>query len=168
VIRCGSWRARGRHRALHSPAEDNLGAPGARRRCISGSGPASRWGITELYDDREGISLEYIFFPAFFAETFMIDHENALNYKQQVGKLAALDTLNTQVITLKDSVFVLERQKSVAFRTGYDSAFTKVRGAQRGLHRVPEESEGRNQVPGLGWRSWARRRSVWSSVRRSR
>ena len=86
---------------------------------------ASRWGITELYDDREGVALEYIFFPAFFAETFMIDHENALNYKQQVGKLAALDTLNTQVITLKDSVFVLERQKSAAFRTGYDSAFTK-------------------------------------------
>ena len=55
----------------------------------------------------------------------MIDHENAQNYKQQVGKLAALDTLNVQVIQLKDSVLVLEQQKSAAFRTGYDSAYTK-------------------------------------------
>jgi hypothetical protein len=86
---------------------------------------ASRWGVTELYDEKEQISLEYIFFPAWFAETFLIDHENALNYKQQVGKLSVLDTLNTQVIKLKDSVLVLEQQKSAAFRTGYDSAFTK-------------------------------------------
>lgn len=84
-----------------------------------------RWGITELYDETEGVSLEYIVFPAWFAETFMIDHENAANYKQQVGKLAVLDTLNTQVIKLKDSVLVLEQQKSAAFRMGYDSAYTK-------------------------------------------
>src|SRR5262245_22230588 len=68
---------------------------------------ASHWGVTEIYDEKERISLEYIFFPAWFAETFLIDHENALNYKQQVGKLSVLDTLNTQVIKLKDSVLVL-------------------------------------------------------------
>ena len=86
---------------------------------------SSRWGITELYDDKEQVSLEYIVFPAYFAETFMIDHENAQNYKQQVGKLSTLDTLNVQVIQLKDSVLVLEQQKSAAFRAGYDSAYTK-------------------------------------------
>jgi len=86
---------------------------------------SSRWGIMELYDEEERVSLEYIVFPAWFAETFLIDHENALNYKQQVGKLAAVDTLNMRVITLKDSVLVLEQQKSAAFRAGYDSAYTK-------------------------------------------
>jgi len=86
---------------------------------------SSRWGITELYDEKEQVSLEYIVFPAYFAETFLIDHENALNYKQQVGKLSTLDTLNVQVIQLKDSVLVLEQQKSAAFRAGYDSAYTK-------------------------------------------
>ena len=86
---------------------------------------SSRWGVTELYDETERVSLEYIVFPAWFAETFMIDHENALNYKQQVGKLAAVDTLNMRVIQLKDSVLVLEQQKSAAFRAGYESAYTK-------------------------------------------
>lgn len=86
---------------------------------------SSRWGITELYDEQQRVSLEYIVFPAWFAETFMIDHENAENYRQQVGKLAQVDTLNMQVFQLKDSVLVLETQKSVAFRAGYDSASTR-------------------------------------------
>jgi hypothetical protein len=86
---------------------------------------SSRWGITELYDEKEQVSLEYIVFPAWFAETFMIDHENAQNYKQQRDRLATVDTLNMQVFQLKDSVLVLEQQKSEAFRIGYDSAYTK-------------------------------------------
>jgi hypothetical protein len=86
---------------------------------------SSRWGITELYDEKERVSLEYIVFPAWFAETFMIDHESAESYRQQLGKLALVDTLNRQVFQLKDSVLVLETQKSSAFRAGYDSASTR-------------------------------------------
>lgn len=86
---------------------------------------SSRWGITELYDEKEKVSLEYIVFPAWFAETFLIDHENAENYRAQRDKLATLDTLNLQVFRLKDSVLVLEQQKSAAFRIGYDSAYSK-------------------------------------------
>jgi hypothetical protein len=86
---------------------------------------SSHWGIVEMYDEKEKVSLEYIVFPAWFSETFLIDHENAENYRAQRDKLATLDTLNLQVFRLKDSVLVLEQQKSAAFHVGYDSAYAK-------------------------------------------
>lgn len=47
-----------------------------------------------------------------------------INYKEQKHKLETLDTLNLTVNSLQEKVLVLEKEKSEAYKVGYDSAFT--------------------------------------------
>lgn len=85
--------------------------------------PEEKIKIFEEYVSEVDISLQYFGVPLWFSETFIIDHNNSINYEKQNIKLAALDTLNLRVISLQDKVLVLEKEKSEAYRVGYDSAY---------------------------------------------
>jgi hypothetical protein len=85
----------------------------------------SDWGVTDVMNEEEAVEIQYLLVPLWFSETFIIDHQNSLNYASQVGRLQSMDSLQLQTITLKDRILVLEREKSQAFRAGYDSAYTK-------------------------------------------
>ncbi len=84
----------------------------------------SRWGVTEVFDE-SGVGIEYLLVPLWFSETFIIDHQNAQNYLKQRDKLLELDSLQVAVDVLQDSLLVLEREKSLAYRAGFDDAFAK-------------------------------------------
>lgn len=83
------------------------------------------WGVTEVYDKENDVSIEYFMIPLWFTETFIIEHQNSENYKQQRDKLLLVDSLQNHVIVLKDSVFHLEQEKSRAYKSGYDEAYAK-------------------------------------------
>lgn len=87
----------------------------------------SDWGVTEIFSDDGGepIGIQYLVVPFWFAETFIIDHQNANSYQAQVGRLLQMDSLHQVTIALKDTIIQLEQEKTAAFRTGYDSAYTK-------------------------------------------
>lgn len=85
----------------------------------------SDWGVTEVYNEESEISLEYLLIPLWFSETFIIDHQNSLSYRKQRDKLLAVDSLHQEIGMLKDSLFVLEREKAEAFETGYNQAFAR-------------------------------------------
>ncbi|MCH7962964.1 MAG: hypothetical protein IH950_00830 [Bacteroidetes bacterium] len=85
--------------------------------------PEEKIKIFEEYVSEVDISLQYFGVPLWFSETFIIDHNNSINYEKQNIKLASLDTLNLRVISLQDKVLVLEKEKSEAYRIGYDSAY---------------------------------------------
>lgn len=85
----------------------------------------SDWGVTEVYNEENDITVEYLMVPLWFSETFIIDHQNSESYKKQRDKLFAVDSLHQRVSVLKDSLFVLEREKAQAYETGYDEAYAK-------------------------------------------
>lgn len=85
--------------------------------------PEEKIKIFEEYVSEVDISLQYFGVPLWFSETFIIDHNNSINFEKQNIKLASLDTLNLRVISLQDKVLVLEKEKSEAYRVGYDSAY---------------------------------------------
>ncbi|MDR8389613.1 hypothetical protein NC796_00600 [Aliifodinibius sp. S!AR15-10] len=85
----------------------------------------SDWGVTDVYNEEHDVSVEYLLVPLWFSETFIIDHQNSESYKKQRDKLFAVDSLHQQVDVLQDSLFVLERQKAEAYKTGYDDAYSK-------------------------------------------
>jgi hypothetical protein len=86
---------------------------------------ASDWGIVEVMNQEQDVAIQYLRMPLWFSETFIIDHQNSANYAAQIGRLRLMDTLQQQTITLKDSILVLEQEKTAAYKTGYDSAYTK-------------------------------------------
>ena len=85
----------------------------------------SDMGVIEVYNEATGKTLQYLRVPLWFSQTFIIDHENALSYKEQKVTLDTIDLLNKEIITLKDSIYDLEKANRYAYQTGYDDAFTK-------------------------------------------
>lgn len=85
----------------------------------------SDWGVTEVYNAENQVSIQYLLIPLWFSETFIIQDQNSAAYKEQNEKLRLLDTLGQRVGVLQDSVLVLEIQKSRAYKSGYDEAFAK-------------------------------------------
>lgn len=85
----------------------------------------SDWGVTEVFNEQQGVGIEYLLIPVWFSETFIIDHENSKIFKEQKDILLVVDSLNQFVILLKDSVIVLERLNRKAYEDGYNTAFVK-------------------------------------------
>ena len=85
----------------------------------------SDWGVTEVRNEEFGVSLEYLLLPLWFSETFIIDHQNAASWKAQKDKLLSVDSLNIQIITLQDSIYILEHLNRQAYEKGYNVAFLK-------------------------------------------
>jgi len=85
----------------------------------------SDWGVTEIRSEELGVGIEYLLVPLWFSETFIIDHQNADSWEKQKNKLLAVDSLNTHIITLQDSIYTLEQLNRQAFERGYNIAFFK-------------------------------------------
>jgi hypothetical protein len=111
----------------------------------------SDWGITEVMSDDGGtpIGIQYLAVPLWFAETFIIDHQNANNYRAQVDRLQQMDSLQLLTIELKDTIIVLERAKTDAFRVGYDSAYTKYETLNDDYIKLLKNPRVSLRVPGL-------------------
>jgi hypothetical protein len=85
---------------------------------------ASQWGVREVFTD-DGLGIEYLLVPLWFSEKFIIDHRNAESYRKQRNKLQIVDSLRVTIVALQDSILHLERDKSMAFQAGFDSAYAK-------------------------------------------
>lgn len=72
-----------------------------------------------------GISLEYWSVPFRFAETFLIEHQNSENYKNQRDKLKDVTSMQDKIIGMTEKITALEKEKSAAYKEGYDSAYVK-------------------------------------------
>jgi hypothetical protein len=83
------------------------------------------WGVTEVFNEENGIDIEYLLVPLWFSETFIIDHQNAISYKEQKHKLHQVDTLNQEIIVLQDSIGVLEQLNRQAYERGFEVAYIK-------------------------------------------
>ena len=83
----------------------------------------SNWGVTTIpFEPGDTLGIEYFLIPAWFTETFIIDHENAESWRLQKDKLLAVDSLRVLVIALQDSIATLHTQNTLALQTGYDQA----------------------------------------------
>ena len=80
--------------------------------------------VTEDRTDPD-VPIEYIGFPVQFASAFMIYRQNAEAFEVQRDSLAMLDTLNLEIIALKDSIITLTELNEETFRLGFDSAFAR-------------------------------------------
>jgi len=83
------------------------------------------WGLTTLpFHDGDTLGLEYLLVPAWFAETFAIDHANAASWRAQKDQLLAVDSLRGTVIALQDSITRLVAANVGAYHSGYQAAYT--------------------------------------------
>ena len=86
------------------------------------------WGLmTVPLDDGDTLGLEYLLVPAWFAETFVIDHANAQSWRAQKDRLLAVDSLRLAITALQDSVTRLEAANAAAYQAGYHAAYAGYR-----------------------------------------
>lgn len=85
----------------------------------------SDWGVTDVLNEKYGVSIEYLLVPLWFGETFIIDHNNSKLYQAQKNKLVLVDSLNQYVISLQDSVLVLEKLNRQAYQNGFNTAYER-------------------------------------------
>jgi hypothetical protein len=84
----------------------------------------SAWGLTTVpLDHRDSIGIEYLMVPAWFAETFVIDHANAASWRAQKDQLLAVDSLRLVVTVLQDSITRLVAANAEAYAAGYQAAY---------------------------------------------
>lgn len=84
------------------------------------------WGVVEVYREEEmNIAMNFLAVPLWFAETFIINHQNAKAYLQLRDKLHLADSLNQSIITLQDRIIILETSSRKAFEEGYNTAILK-------------------------------------------
>lgn len=92
---------------------------------------ASDWGVTEVFNEQEHVSIEYLLIPLWFSETFIIEHQNAESWRAQRDKLLLVDSLQRQVTVLQDSIVNLEHANRLAFQQGLDSTLAKYEDLNR-------------------------------------
>jgi hypothetical protein len=84
----------------------------------------STWGLTSVpVEDGDTLGIAYLMLPAWFAETFIIDHANAESWRAQKHRLVAADSLGRLVTALQDSVTLLVTANATAYQAGYDAAY---------------------------------------------
>jgi hypothetical protein len=80
--------------------------------------------VTVDHTDPE-LPIEYIGFPVRFAEAFVIYRQNAESFEEQRDSLQMLDSLNVEVLALKDSIITLTELNERTFRVGYDTMYAR-------------------------------------------
>jgi Sec-independent protein translocase protein TatA/uncharacterized small protein (DUF1192 family) len=106
----------------------------------------SSWRLATLpAGDGDTLGLEALVVPAWFAETFIIDHENAASWQAQKDRLLAVDSLRLRVAALQDSILRLETANAAEYERGYRAAY----GAYEDQHRryVAELAKPRFELP---------------------
>jgi hypothetical protein len=85
--------------------------------------PCSAWRVATVPVAGDTVGIEYLMVPAWFAETFVIDHDNAESWRAQKDRLLAADSLQLLVTTLQDSITRLEQARAEAYQSGYQVAY---------------------------------------------
>ncbi|MBI4503665.1 MAG: hypothetical protein HY700_21195 [Gemmatimonadetes bacterium] len=84
----------------------------------------SAWGLITMPLHRgDTVGMEHLTLPAWFAETFIIDHANAESWRAQKDELLAVDSLRLAVTALHDSIMALVAANAHAYQTGYQAAY---------------------------------------------
>jgi hypothetical protein len=99
------------------------------------------------FEDGDTLGLEYLLVPAWFAETFIIDHANAASWRAQKDRLLAVDSLRSVVATLQNSVTRLVAANLAAYATGYDAASASYQDLSR--RYIAELNKPRIRLPSL-------------------
>ena len=74
---------------------------------------AKNFGIVQMSINEElNLKLPYYVIPAWFTETFIIEHNTMLTYKVEIERYKANEELYGSVLELKDKVLELETQKT--------------------------------------------------------
>jgi hypothetical protein len=82
------------------------------------------WGLTTVsLGDGDTLGIESLVVPAWFAETFVIDHANAASWRAQKDRLVAVDSLRRTVVALQDSILALQAASTRAYEAGYQAAY---------------------------------------------
>jgi len=82
------------------------------------------WGLATVpLDAGDTLGLEVLMVPAWFAETFVIDHRNAESWREQRDRLLGVDSLQLHAAQLQDSIVRLERANRLAYAAGYEAAY---------------------------------------------
>jgi uncharacterized protein YhaN len=93
------------------------------------------WGLTTVpLADGDTLGIEVLLVPAWFAETFAIDHRNAESWRAQKEGLLAVDSLQRTVARLQDSISRLEQASRLAYQTGYRAAYAGYRDLSQRYH----------------------------------
>ena len=85
----------------------------------------SAWGLTTVplgEGDGDTLGIESLVVPAWFAETFVIDHANAESWREQKDELLAVDSLRLAVAAFQDSILQLQTAATRAYETGFQAA----------------------------------------------
>ena len=81
--------------------------------------------VDSIFESDDGLWFPYLRVPLGFYRTFLIEHNNSESWKGQTRKLLTMDTLHQRIEGMQETILQLERDKTVAFQKGYDSAYTK-------------------------------------------
>ncbi len=111
--------------------------------------------VIEIVNEETGLGLEYLAVPRGFEDTFIIDHQDAESYRQQIGRLSMVDSLQAQVVAYKDSLFALERERALAWEAGYYESFDNYEALNRKYVRLLEQPPAFEVFPN--------RRGMWIS-----
>lgn len=84
---------------------------------------AANVGITQITDEKTHIKLPYLVVPAWFSETFVIEHQSNESRGKQIAEYQQNENLYGSVIDLKNKVLNLEEEKTNAYQNGYDKAY---------------------------------------------
>jgi hypothetical protein len=116
---------------------------------------AHNFGVTDLYDDVNDVTLPYLFVPAWSAETFIIEHAALANAEAQIAEYRQIEDqygkavdLHQRVIVLERAKFDLERAKTAAYRDGYNECHVRYEGVVD--RYITQLEKPRFQWPGMG------------------
>jgi hypothetical protein len=88
----------------------------------------SQWGFTEVADRTTGLHVKYFVAPWSFTNEILNNCNDARSYREQSQMLLKTVGLQDTVIHLEKRIAGLESEKAMAFRNGYDSAYTLYTG----------------------------------------
>jgi len=86
---------------------------------------ADNVGIAQLPNKKGTLTLDYMVVPAWFSETFIIEHEAKQVLEEELVQFRANEKLYGNVIELSRRVLSLEEEKTAAYQQGYEVAYAR-------------------------------------------
>ena len=140
-----------RRRAKEQLTVRTIRTTGALQDRLRGAFPelgSTAWGLSTLpFEDGDTLGLEYLLVPAWFAETFIIDHANSASWRAQKDVLLGVDSLRLAIGALQDSVTRLVAANAAAYEAGYQTAYANYQDLSR--RYVAELSKPRIKLPSI-------------------
>ena len=84
---------------------------------------ANNFGIVQLLDDVNQVTIPYLSIPLYFADAFIVEHEQLASYQVTEEKYGEVVTAYEEVTKLKDAITLLEKQRAEAWSEGYANGY---------------------------------------------